>query len=177
MLNQGEMIVYKSRGVYEVEKVGRLNFSYIDRKKDYYTLHSVEDVKETVYVPASDSEAIRKPMTKEEALQLIKEVREAEILWIPNEKMREQEYRHCISSYEPKEWIRILKTLYQRTRKRGSVTSMDKKYQQVAERALYSELAYALDVPIGHVEKMLWEVKASGKEAAKATLKETEKEA
>ncbi|NCB93960.1 MAG: CarD-like/TRCF domain protein [Clostridia bacterium] len=169
MLNQGEMIVYKSRGVYEVEKVGRLNFSYIDRKKEYYTLHSVEDEKEMVYVPASENEAIRKPMTKDEALQLITEVREAEILWIPNEKMREQEYRHCISSYEPKEWIRILKTLYQRTRKRGSVTSMDKKYQQVAERALYSELAYALGVSVSQVGKILWDGKDKKKNQSEET--------
>ena len=53
----------------------------------------------------------------------------------------------------------ILKTLYQRTRKRGSVTSMDKKYQQVAERALYGELAYALQIPIEQVENVLWKMK------------------
>ena len=41
MLKQGEMIVYKCRGMFQVKEVGKLNFSYIDRKKDYYTLHSV----------------------------------------------------------------------------------------------------------------------------------------
>ena len=95
-------------------------------------------------------------MNKEEALKLIQEAADAEVLWVPNEKLREQEYRQCISSYEPKEWIRILKTLYQRTKKRGSITSMDKKYQQVTERALYSELAYALGIPISEVESVLW---------------------
>ena len=73
-----------------------------------------------------------------------------------NEKMREQEYRHCIASYQPNEWVRILKTLYQRAKKRGSITSMDKKYQQVAERALYSELAYALGISVNEVESVLW---------------------
>lgn len=159
MLQQGEMVVYKCRGMFQVKKIGKLDFSYIDRKKEYYTLHSVEDEKETVYVPAEDSEAIRRPMNKEEALKLIQEAADAEVLWVPNEKLREQEYRQCISSYEPKEWIRILKTLYQRTKKRGSVTSMDKKYQQVTERALYSELAYALGIPISEVESVLWKRK------------------
>ena len=55
MLQQGEMVVYKCRGMFQVKKVGKLDFSYIDRKKEYYTLHSVEDEKETVYVPAEDS--------------------------------------------------------------------------------------------------------------------------
>lgn len=157
MLQQGEMVVYKCRGMFQVENVGKLDFSYIDRKKEYYTLHSVEDEKETVYVPAEeDSEALRRPMNREEALELIEGAGNAEILWVPNEKLREQEYRHCIATYEPKEWIRILKTLYQRTKKRGSITSMDKKYQQVTERALYSEIAYALGVPTSQVEKILW---------------------
>ena len=58
MLKQGEMIVYKCRGMFQVKEVGKLNFSYIDRKKDYYTLHSVEDDKETVYVPADAQDAL-----------------------------------------------------------------------------------------------------------------------
>lgn len=157
MLQQGEMVVYKCRGMFQVENVGKLDFSYIDRKKEYYTLHSVEDEKETVYVPVQDdTEAIRRPMNREEALELIEGAGNAEVLWVANEKMREHEYRHCIATYEPKEWIRILKTLYQRTKKRGSITSMDKKYQQVTERALYSEMAYALGVPMNQVEKILW---------------------
>lgn len=157
MLHQGEMVVYKCRGMYEVENVGKLKFSYTDRKKEYYTLHSVEDEKEMVYVPAVENEAIRRPMNRDEALQLVEEAHKTQILDVPNEKAREQEYKQCIGSYEPKEWIRILKTLYQRTKKRGTATSVDKKYQQVAERALYSELAYALQVPINQVEEILWE--------------------
>ena len=156
MLQQGEMVVYKCRGMFQVKRVGKLDFSYTDRKKDYYTLHSIEDEKETVYVPAEASEAIRRPMNKEEALKLIHEAKDAEVLWVQNEKMREQEYRHCIASYQPNEWVRILKTLYQRAKKRGSITSMDKKYQQVAERALYSELAYALGISVNEVESVVW---------------------
>lgn len=156
MLHQGEMVVYKCKGMFEVEKVGKLDFSYIDRKKEYYTLHSVEDEKETVYVPAEENRALRRPMSREEALKLVQEAVDTELLWVPNEKMREQEYRHCIATYEPKEWIKILKTVYQRTKKRGSITSMDKKYQQMTERALYSELAYALGVPVNQVGRILW---------------------
>lgn len=156
MLQKGDMVVYKCRGMFQIQDVGRLNFSYIDRKKQYYTLHSVEDEKETVYVPVEDQHAIRLPMNKEEAQELLEHIEETEILWIPNEKLREQEYRRCVGTLEPKEWVRILKTLYLRTKKRGSITSMDKKYQQVAERALYSELAHALEIPKNQVENVLW---------------------
>ena len=58
----------------------------------------------------------------------------------------------CISSCECEAWVKILKTLYQRTTKRGSITSMDKKYRQIAEKALYSEFAYALDISADEVD-------------------------
>lgn len=95
---------------------------------------------------------IRRPATREEALTLIDEMDDIDILWVTNERMREREYKTCISSCECEAWVKILKTLYQRTTKRGSITSMDKKYRQIAEKALYSEFAYALDISADEVD-------------------------
>lgn len=69
--------------------------------------------------------------------------------------LREREYKECISQYSPEDWVRSLKTLYKRTKSRGSITSMDKKYQVLIEHALYSELAYALGIPAAKVEKFI----------------------
>ena len=85
-------------------------------------------------------------------LGLIKRMDDIEILWVQSEKTREQEYKTCISGYLPENWIRVLKTLYKRTEHRGGVTSMDKKYQQLLEHALYSEFSYALGIPENKVE-------------------------
>ena len=41
MLSRGDAVVYKCRGVYKVEEVGKLDFSFVDGKKDYYTLQSI----------------------------------------------------------------------------------------------------------------------------------------
>ena len=160
MLQKGDNVVYKCRGIFRVTQVGRLNFSFADRKKEYYTLNSVQDEKEVVYVPVlEENTVLRAPITKEHAMELVNQEENTEVLWVFNEKLREQEYKKCISTYDPKEWMRILKTLYLRTKKRGTITSMDKKYQQVAERALYSELAYVLEIPMEQVESVLWKTK------------------
>ena len=160
MLQKGDNVVYKCRGIFRVTQVGRLNFSFADRKKEYYTLNSVQDEKEVVYVPVlEENTVLRAPITKEHAMDLVNQEENTEVLWVFNEKLREQEYKKCISTYDPKEWMRILKTLYLRTKKRGTITSMDKKYQQVAERALYSELAYVLEIPMEQVESVLWKTK------------------
>lgn len=156
-MNQGEIVVYKCKGIYKVESVGTLNFAFADRKKKYYTLQSIEDSKEKAYVPTEDDVNVRRPLRRDEALELIHNIEKIDVLWVENEKMREREYKECISKYSPKDWVCVLKTLYKRTKSRGTVTSMDKKYRQLIEHALYSELAYVLDIPVNKVEKFIQE--------------------
>lgn len=157
MHNQGDAVVYKCKGVYRVEDVGTLDFTFADRQKKYYTLQSVANAKDRAYVPIDDDTNIRKPIEREAVLGLIKRMDDIEILWVRNEKTREQEYKDCISGYVPENWIRVLKTLYRRTEHRGGVTSMDKKYQQLLEHALFSEFSYALGIPENKVEGFIYE--------------------
>lgn len=150
-MNQGEVVVYKCRGMYKVEEVGTLNFGSVDRKKKYYTLQSLDNSKDRAYVPTDDQVKIRKPVSKEEAIGLIHKMDDIDVLWVQNEKMRERDYKECISEYSPENWVKVLKTLYRRTKSRGSITTMDKKYQQLIEHALYSEFSFALGIPEDHV--------------------------
>ena len=165
-MNPGEVVVYKCKGMYKVEDVGTLNFGFVDRRKKYYTLQSMEDSRERAYVPTEDKENIRKPVSRDEAIELIHELDEIEVLWIQNEKLREREYKDCISGYSPKDRVRVLKTLHKRTISRGSITSMDKKYQQMIEHALYSELGYALGIPQNKVEHFIQEEKVCMRDEA-----------
>lgn len=157
MLKQGDVVVYKCKGMYEVQEVGTLNFSFVDRKKQYYTLQSMDNESDKVYSPVDDNSNIRRPMTKEEAMELVEKVDTIDTLWVANEKMREQEYKKCIATYDPENWVQVLKTLYSRTKKRGSITSMDKKYKQLLEHVFYGELAYVLGIPANAVETFIME--------------------
>ena len=157
MLDRGDAVVYKCRGLYKVEEIGTLDFSYSENGKVYYTLQSVEDSGDRVYVPADDETHIRRPVSRAEALELIGRMPEIETLDVKNEKLREQEYKNCISGYSPEGWVRVLKTAYSRTKSRGSVTSIDRKYQLILEHALYSEFSYALGMPEGQVPEFIAE--------------------
>ena len=151
MLSRGDAVVYKCRGMYKVEEIGTLDFSFADSKKKYYTLQSIEDAKDKAYVPTDDEKNIRRPVSFEEAKHLLDCVDKIEVLSVKNEKFREQEYKDCISDFKPENWVRVLRTLYTRTKRRGSMTSMDKKYQMLLEHALFSEFSYALGMPQGQV--------------------------
>ena len=62
MHNQGDAVGYKCKGVYRIEDVGTLDFTFADRKKKYYTLQSVGNAKDRAYVPIDDETNIRKPI-------------------------------------------------------------------------------------------------------------------
>ena len=155
MLSRGDAVVYKCRGMYKVEEIGTLDFSFADSKKKYYTLQSIEDEKDKAYVPTDDEKNIRRPVSFEEAKHLLDCVDKIEVLSVKNEKFREQEYKDCISDFKPENWVRVLRTLYTRTKRRGSMTSMDKKYQMLLEHALYSETQYVLGISAAELSRLL----------------------
>lgn len=157
MLSLGDAVVYKCKGVYEVEKIGTLDFVFAIKGKQYFTLKSLKNEKEKAYVPVDDVSNIRKPMEKSQVFALLKKIEKIDVLKIQNEKVREQEYKDCISAYSPEGWLRVLKTLNKRTANRGSITSMDKRYKQLLEHALYSEIAYAMKIKETDVEKFICE--------------------
>ena len=95
MLSRGDTVVYKCRGIYKVEEIGTLDFSFADRKKKYYTLQSVDDSRDRAYVPTDDETNIRKPVSRQEAMELISRMPEIDVLRVKNEKCREQEYKQA----------------------------------------------------------------------------------
>ena len=129
MLSRGDAVVYKCRGLYKVEEIGTLDFSFVDNKKQYYTLRSVEDAADKAYIPTEDESNIRRPVSREEA--------------------------QCIADFCPENWVRVLKTTYNRTKTRGSITSLDRKYQMMLEHALYSEFAFALGIPASEMQQFI----------------------
>ena len=85
MLSRGDAVVYKCRGMYKVEEIGTLDFSFADSKKKYYTLQSIEDEKDKAYVPTDDEKNIRRPVSFEEAKHLLDCVDKIEVLSVKNE--------------------------------------------------------------------------------------------
>ena len=94
-------------------------------------------------------------LSEQKAKELLDNLTEVGILNVKNEKYREQEYKDCISSFCPENWVKVLKTLYSRTKRRGSMTSMDKKYQLLLEHALSSEMNYVLGIPAGEMTELI----------------------
>lgn len=157
MFEKGEYVVVGNKGVCAVDDITTLNISGVDKEREYYILKPVYVPGSTVYVPKDNAkESMRSVLTREEARRLIDEIPQIPLLTTTNDKMLEQEYKECMKTNSCEEWIKIIKTIYQRKQKRmeagRKVTAVDAKYFRIAEDYLYGELAVVLNIPKMEVE-------------------------
>lgn len=160
MFQVGDVIVSSNNGVCRIEAVGKLNFGGMDKNRDYYTLIPLFESGSTVFVPVdSDKISLRLAITKDDALRLIKEMKELEPIWIQDEKSRESQYKEVLRSCDCTRLIQIIKTIYIRKQKRlgdgKKVTAVDERYFNLAENKLYGEIALALDMTKDEVKEYI----------------------
>ena len=148
----GDFVSKPVIGICKIENILYLNPYGEKKDKLYYLIKSIEDEKEKIYVPVSNSDSrLRACLTKEEAWNLIKRIPEIPTAWTNNEKMREQNYKETVKANSPEALVSIIKMIYQRKQKRlaqgKKCTATDARYFQIAENLLYMELGIALGKP------------------------------
>lgn len=156
MFQKGEYVVHSSNGVCCVKKITTLDMNGVSKDQLYYALCPEVDMQGTIYVPVDHPKTkLRRIMSKEAAIELIDEAPAIEPIELQNEKLRETRYKEGIQSCDPREWMRIIKTIYQRrqnrTKQGREITSTDDRYMKKAEDYLYSEIASVFEIPRNEV--------------------------
>ena len=151
MFKIGQYVSCGNKGVCTVENITTLDISGVDKEKMYYILKPYYMAASTVYVPVESSATSMRPiLTREEAEDLIASIPDIPMLTIQNEKFVEQDYRNAMKTNRCEEWVKIIKTIYERKQKRLQAgrkeTAVDGKFFKIAEDNLYGELAIALEV-------------------------------
>ncbi len=162
MFGIGEYVVYGVKGVCRIDDITRLDISGADRDRLYYVLTPMGAGSGKIYAPTDNQKIImRRVISKEEANQLIRDLPDIELLWVPDDKQREAKYKEALKSCDYRTWASIVKTLYQRSRERTrqgkKVTALDERYMRSAENELYSELSLTLGVPKESMENYIRE--------------------
>ncbi|MCI8490703.1 MAG: CarD family transcriptional regulator [Lachnospiraceae bacterium] len=157
MFETGEYIIYGNTGVCKVEEVKKMAAPGSKTDKLYYALEPVYNKGSRLFTPVDNQKVRMRPiLTRAEADELIDNIKEIDILWVTDEKNREQMYKEAIRTCNCVEWVRIIKTLYLRKKSRlaagKKVTSSDAKYLHLAEEILYGELSVVMGIPKDEVE-------------------------
>lgn len=149
MFSIGQKVICGNKGVCTIEDITTLDISGVDKEKKYYILKPEYLVESTVYVPVDSAiTSMRVILTREEAEELIQSIPSIPVLEIKNEQLLEQDYRSCLKTNSCTDWVKLIKTIYERRQKRIQMgrreTYIDSKYFRIAEDVLYGELAVAL---------------------------------
>src|SRR5574344_735574 len=126
---------------------------------DYYVLSPVEDDSLTIKVPVSNEHnLLKKVMSKSEALTLIKIIPSIEVIDIQDHSL-EQEYKRLMISGDRKDLVKIIKTTYMRNKYRKDngkkLGEKDSNYFELAEKALYDEIAVSLNKTFDDAKKFV----------------------
>ncbi|WP_050637469.1 CarD family transcriptional regulator [Candidatus Stoquefichus sp. SB1] len=151
MYKENDMILYGSQGVCRI--VGMTSREFGGNMIDYYILKPVYSEGSTVFVPVNNEELtskMKKILSLDEVKALIQTMPEMELIWIDNDNRRKEKYKEIIKNGNRNELISLIKTLYKH---RESLVengkkfhATDEKFLQDAEKILYDEFKYVLNI-------------------------------
>lgn len=140
MFKVGDYVVYK-RDLCIIKEI---------TNNKYYKLALIDDETLTISVLIENKLGyLRYPLSKKEANQIISTIPLIEPLQI-NEKLLENEYKNLLKTNKHEDLIKIIKTTYLRNTERiktgKKIGEKDQTYFELAEKYLYNELSYDLNM-------------------------------
>ena len=151
MFQVNDTIMYGTQGICKIVEIAEKDF--MGMKKEYYVLKPMNDVAATLFAPVNNEKIeskMRRILTEREIYALIEDMPKEEAKWIKNENERKEQYKQIIASGNHMELIKMIKALYLQKQEREAdgkhLYLSDERFFKEAERILYDEFQYVLDV-------------------------------
>ena len=155
MFEVNEVVMYSHNGICKI--VDSLNRTlYNGKTVTYYVLNPIFDAKTTYYIPVDNvEETLKKVISVDEIHELIEMMPEESSIWIENDNQRRDAYKEIIKDGNRVELIKLIKTLYynreEKLRDGKKFHISDEKALKQAEKLLYEEFAYVLNIDVNEV--------------------------
>ena len=150
MFSKDDHVFYESGGICRILDVQVSPLDGMPADKTYYVLQSMHDNNGLMYVPV-DNETVflRLLMNREEANALIEEIAVIEPIKEPNAKMLRNRYVDAMRTHQPREWVRVIKTVQLRMNsmvgRAQRISETERSFYENAQRFLKTELALAFE--------------------------------
>lgn len=130
-------------------------------KKLYYFLVPVSDESLMIELPVNNDLCnVRNIISKKDALKLINDIPNIEVIQVLNDKMIEGEYKFLLRDGSHESLVKIIKTSFIRNKNRidnnKKVSDRDSNYFKKAEDYLYNELSLALNMTYDEVKDYVY---------------------
>lgn len=163
-----DTVMYGQSGICKITEICDRKFGRETLK--YYVLRPVYGDNTVIYCPVdSDKVRIRKLLSAEEVVALIREMPAQQGDWIENDNLRKEAQTEILRRGDHKELIALIKTLY---RKRTETENSGRRFHRAdaeamaqAEKILYQEFAQVLDIaPDGVVPFIIGKIEKTAKQ-------------
>ena len=146
-----DTVFYGSEGVCRIVDIVKRRFQ--GQTEEYYVLQPVYNENSTIYVPIRNEALIgkmRRILSKEEIMNIIQSLPDAQAVWYENENERRDRYRDILARGNRMEIIQMIKALYLRQKelhtKGKRLRTNDEHCFKQAEKILYDEIAHVLNI-------------------------------
>ncbi|MDR1733500.1 MAG: CarD family transcriptional regulator [Oscillospiraceae bacterium] len=153
MIAIGDEFIYSGVGVCKVTEITQMSFG--SDTSNYYVLKPVFEASSTIYIKTDSSDLetkIRRLLTKEEIMEVIRRMPAADGKWEADESKRREQFKETLRGSDRDALGRMIKSLYlhgEETRaasKSKKVPVAEENYLKDAEKVLYEEFAYVLGI-------------------------------
>ena len=161
MFEIGDLIIYGSTGVCEIQGIKTLDIPGVNKKQLYYVIKPVNQTC-TISAPVDSQKVFMRPIiSKDEALRLIDSIPSIEAEAFHSRALREltEHYSNILNTHNCEDLIELTmsihakkKYLASQNRKFGAI---DEKFMKRAEELLFGELSAALEIPYADVRKFI----------------------
>ncbi|MCR5348706.1 MAG: CarD family transcriptional regulator [Bacilli bacterium] len=156
MYDIGTYVFHTHCGVCKVQAIEPLSGD--DSGALYYVLTPFhgDDKNNIVRVPVENPASLRRPLTKELALDLIHNwPNVGEDLYISDSKARKVAYDTALRSGFVEDLATLMEGALQRKARDGHLNSMDAQFVNRAMPIVYGELGFALEIPVEEVPEFI----------------------
>ena len=162
MYKINDYIFYGNSGVCMIKDICTPQINGINKDKKYYVIEPVYSKGNIIYTQIDNqTKIIRTLISKEEAIELIEQIPSIKMIWISDNKAREETYKEGMKCFDSYECVKIIKSIYLRGQEKSvegkRLSSLDEKYKHLAEDCLYGELAVILDLPKEEIQNFVME--------------------
>lgn len=163
MLNIGECVIYGSHGLCQVREILVPSFLERGKEKQYYMMISAVNAGSVLYVPVEGAEdKIREVTGADNAEDLIEDIEEVDEIVLPEGKKAEPAMLEIIKRNDVEEMMGLVKSLRKikatREAQGKRFATLNERYLNLAEKLLYTELAYSLETEKETIKRRVLEM-------------------
>ena len=149
-----DLVMYRNVGVCRIVDIAHRE--QFGTSGEYYTLKPLYDERSTIFVNVENKKVMmRYLMPAEKVKQLVDNIDEIDAYRCDNDRERDNHCRELINSGDAKNWIQVIKGLYDRKCKKNArgkdLSQQEQRLFKTAEKLFYGEVSCTLNIPFEKV--------------------------